>query len=273
MKDTLRGMNDLPAETSEVHTRLLKCALCIDETRAYWAHVDPDRPRESARVAFSEGWFGRKSERWVDVLLTNMRARFDAFPAALWVLSRWRAMTPETRALVCHFHLQLSDPMYRAFTGEYLVERREAFRPEVSYTAVIRWVGEQGPGRWTVATRTQLASRLLSCALAAGLVKGKRDVREVLYPRVPDEALGYLLYLLRGLSFQGSLGDNPYLRSVALTGGALADRLRLLPWVHYRRLGDLHDFEWAYPDLVGWARATVLAPRDSMGAESSGASL
>ncbi len=246
------------SETTEVHTRLLKCALALDESRAYWAHVDPEDPRGSAPVAFRDGWFGRKSERWVEVLLANMRARFDLFPDALWVLSRWRHMEPETRALLCHFHLQLSDPMYRAFAADYLPERRDSPRPEVSHTGVIRWVADQGPGRWTVATRTQLASRLLSCALSAGLVKGKRDPRTLLYPRVPDDVLAYMLYVLRAATFEGSLAENAYLKSLALTGGALSDRLRTLPSVRYRRLGDLHEFEWAYPDLRSWASATVL---------------
>lgn len=246
------------SETVEVHTRLLKCALCLEETRAYWSHVDVENPRASSQAAFNESWFGRKSERWVQVLLSNMRARFDAYPQSLWLLSRWRHMEPETRTLICHFHLQLTDPMYRAFSGDYLPERREGLRADVSHTSVIRWVAEQGPGRWTVATRTQLASRLLSCALNAGLVKGKRDPRSLVYPRVPDDVLGYILYSLRAISFEGTLVDNPYLRSLGLTGMALADRLRALPSVRYRCVGDLHDFDWAYEDLLAWAQASVL---------------
>jgi hypothetical protein len=260
MKGALATMTASPAETTAVHTRLLKCALCIEETRAYWAESAASDARPSAQLAFEQNWFGNKSERWIEVLLTNMRARFDAFPDALWVLRRWRHMPPETRALICHWHLQLTDPMYRAFTGGYLLERREALRPEVSRNGAIRWVGDQGPGRWTMATRTQLASRLLSCALSAGLVRGRRDPRELLQPRVPDEALGYLLHLLRGVSFQGSLVDNPYLASVGLVGGLVADRLRALPGVRYRRVGDVHDFDWADADLRAWAAANVLVP-------------
>lgn len=267
---SLAGISDVPrdsrgvatsrsscAETVDIHTRLLKCALCLDETRAYWSNVDAGKPRESAGKAFHDSWFGQKSERWVEVLLSNMRARFDAYPDALWVLSRWRHMEPEVRALICHFHLQLTDPMYRAFSGDYLPERRD-FSAEISHAGVIRWVGEQGPGRWTSATRTQLASRLLSCAHHAGLVKGTRDPRSLLYPRVPDVVLGYVLHLLRGIDFEGSLVDNPYLRSLGLTGMSLIERLRTLPGVRYQSLGDACNFEWAYGDLRDWARASVL---------------
>jgi hypothetical protein len=248
-----------PAETSEVHTRLLKCALAIDESRAYWSHRDPADSRNHAAVAFESYWFGARSQSWTEVIIANMRARYDAFPGALEVLTRWKDMAPEVRQLICHWHLQLTDPLYRRFTGEYLVQRRDGLRPEVYRQGVITWIGEICEGRWTIGTRTLFATRLLSCALAAGLIKGKRDPRELDVPRVPDEALAYLLYLLRDLDFDGSLAENPYLASVGLQGGILADRLRTLENITYRRAGDIHSFEWRYPDLEAWARAEVLA--------------
>lgn len=246
-----------PSETTEVHTRLLKCTLAIDESRAYWERVDPSDKRPRAQQAFEGYWFGAKSLPWVEVLLINMRARFDAFPAALAVLRRWHDMLPETRAAICHWHLQLTDPMYRSFSGEYLVQRRDALRPEVRRDTVIQWVADQGPGRWTMATRKQLASKLLSCALSAGLVGGRRDPRPLVYPRIPDDALGYLLHLLRGVSYAGTLTDNPYLRSVGLQGAILEDRLRALPSLQYRRVGDVVDFGFRYPDLDAWAQAEL----------------
>lgn len=246
-----------PAETSEVHTRLLKCSLAIDESRAYWSHYDPSDQRNPTEAAFEEYWFGARSHSWIAVIITNMRARYDTFPSALATLARWKDMSPAIRQLICHWHLQLTDPLYRDFSGTYLVQRRDGLRPEVYRQAVISWVTETCPGRWTTGTRTQFATRLLSCALAAGLVKSKRDPRELSYPRVPDEALAYLLYLLRDVDFDGSLAQNPYLSSVGLRGGILADRLRTLDCVTYRRVGDTHNFEWRYPDLEAWADAEL----------------
>lgn len=246
------------SETTQRHTRLLKCTLCVEESRAYWRHRAAARDRVDPALAFEQAWFGAKSLPWVDVLVNNLRARFDAFPDALFVLARWRTMSAETRRLICHFHLQLTDPLYRQFTGEYLVGRRMGLRAEVQRHSVMRWVAEQEPGRWTVATQTQFASRLLSCALAAGFIKGRRDPRALVLPRIPDEALVYLLYLLRGMRFAGSLHGNPYLASIGLESSSLlADRLRTVRGVRYRRMGDLHDFEWDYPDLASWAQATV----------------
>jgi hypothetical protein len=247
------------SETPHVHTRLLKCTLCVDEARAYWRHCETAVERVTPEAAFEEAWFGAKSFAWVEVIVHNMRARFDAFPEALWVLARWSQMAPETRRLICHFHLQLTDPLYRQFTGEYLVGRHMGLNSEVRRHSVVRWVADRGPGRWTIATQTQFASRLLSCALAAGLVKGRRDPRKVVFPRVTDEALLYLLYMLRRVGFEGSVHANPYVASLGLEGGLLEDRLRNVAGVHYRRSGGVHGFEWDYPDLKAWALGTVLA--------------
>jgi hypothetical protein len=245
-----------PQEVTQVHTRLLKCALQIEEARAYWAHTD-GTTTVTVQQAFDGYWFGARSLAWVEILLNNMRARFDAFPAALGILHRWPTMTPDLRRLICHWHLQLADPLYRAFTGEFLVARRAGPRPEVTRDLVVKWVGEQGPGRWTMATRIQFASKLLSAAFAAGLVAAKRDPRPLVVPRVGDEALEYLLYLLRELQFAGTLLENPYLASVDLQGALLEERLRKLPAFAFQRQGDLVDFGWRYANLTAWATATL----------------
>lgn len=262
MNSSLASAPTRTAETTDVHTRLLKCALCIDESRAYWSHRhDSETPIDLSNVAFEQSWFGAKSQRWVSVLITNMRARFDAFPDALYVLHRWRDMTPETRRLICHFHLQLTDPMYRAFTGEYLPKRRDSAQTDIRRQIVIHWVADQGPGRWTVSTRTQLASRLLSCAAAAGLLQGKRDPRALVYPRVPDDALTYILHMLRAVDVRGTLIQNPYLASIGIEHGMLADRLRTLDAVdHYHRVGDVYDIEWHHESLRDWSKFAHRTP-------------
>ncbi len=243
-----------PSECDEVHTRLLKCALEMEDARAYWAHRSPGTPATAA-AAFEAYWFGARSLGRIKVLLANFRARFDVYPEALGVLHAWRTMEPVTRALVCHWHLQLSDPLYRAFAGEWLVARRSGLRAEVTLPAVVAWVGGQGPGRWTLPTRVQFASKLLSAAHGVGLVAGIRDPRALAYPRVTDEALTYLVYLLRGVRHAGTPLDNPYLRSVGLSGAVLTDRLRALPDLRFGRQGDLVDFGWKHASLTDWAAA------------------
>jgi hypothetical protein len=119
-----------PAERTTLHARLLHLALGVEESRAYWANVDPAvPPGRRAIQAFEQRWFGAKSLERVRTLLAAFVARYDAFPEALEVLRRWKGMDPATRRAICHFHLQLTDPIYRRFTSEFLVSRREAVRP------------------------------------------------------------------------------------------------------------------------------------------------
>lgn len=249
-------MIERPREATEINTRLLKCALEVEDSRAYWAHV-ADPSGATARKAFDEYWFGARSLARIEVLLTNMRARFGAFSAALEVLHGWSPMAPDTRRTICHWHLQLADPLYRRFTGTYLVARRAGHRPEVTRDLIVAWVGQHGAERWTMSTRVQFASKLLSAAYSAGLVASNRDPRPLALPRVPDEALEYLMYLLREIDFEGSLLDNPYSSSVGLEGTVLEDRLRGLPGLAFKRQGDRIDFGWRHPSLRAWADVHV----------------
>ena len=256
-------MSTLPAEATSLHTRIMKCALEVEDARAYWSHVGTEPDPSCAQRAFDEYWFGARSLARVQVLIANFRHRFDAYPDALNVLRTWSHMDPGTRKLICHWHLQLADPVYRAFTGQFLVDRREMLRPDVTRDLVIKWVGAQGPERWTMATRTQFASKLLSAAYSAGLVATNRDPRPLRFPRVQDEALSYLIYLLRGIQFDGTLLDNPYAASVGLGPGFIEERLRSLSSLRFRRQGDLIDYGWQHADLRSWAHATVTAAPDT----------
>ena len=166
-------------------------------------------------------------------------------------------MTPETRATICHWHLQLTDPLYRAFSGDFLVARREAGHAQLHRNTVIAWVAENGRPGWTLPTRKQMATRLLSVALTSGLIARRRDPRKLILPRVGDEALTYILYLLRMVTFDGGMLDNPYLRSVGLEGSVLESRLGKLPALRFRHVDDVMEFDWQYPSLNAWADAAL----------------
>ena len=57
-------MTTHPQEFTQIHTRLLKCALQIDESRAYWTYAD-GTTEVTAQQAFDEYWFGARSLAWV----------------------------------------------------------------------------------------------------------------------------------------------------------------------------------------------------------------
>jgi hypothetical protein len=256
--DRSAGRIALLSEATEVHTRILRLALGIEDSRSYWEHVDPKVPvTDRALLAFEQRWFGSKSLERVRFLLSNFVDRYDTFPEALGVLRRWRSMDAATRQAICHWHLQLSDPLYRRFSGAFLVERRGQRDPKVDRDIVLRWVKTEFPGRWSAATCVQFASKLLSAASEAGVISAKRDPRTLLMPKVPDLALAYLLHLLRGVRFAGTLTENPYFASVGLVDGLLDQRLRVLNGITYRRMAHLSEFEWASPTLAAWAEATL----------------
>ncbi|MCB9613495.1 MAG: DUF1819 domain-containing protein [Sandaracinus sp.] len=262
-----------PAEQREPHTRLLKCALEIEECRAYWTRrVDDEAP--TTERAFEEFWFGSRSLSRVQVLLSNLKLRFDTYPDALRALHRWSTsasrMSPDTRRTICHWHLQLADPLYREFTGRFLPERLASPRPEVTRDVVVRFVAESDvEGRWTHASHVQFASKLLSAAYSAGLLQRTRDPRPIVVPRVPDDALEYFVQLLRQIDFVGSVPRNPYFASVGLDGASLEERLRGLSNVTFERQADISYVTYRFPTVQAWADARF--PRDAADAAAQDA--
>lgn len=242
-------------EVTEVHTRLLRMGLVVEESRAYWSEADAGMTQaERVERAFSERWFGSRSMTRVRYLILNLDFRFLAWPGSLEALGRWNPQDPAARAQVCHWHVQLSDPLYREFTGTFLPARRAHPEPGVDPDAVVRWLNQRFGERWAPATTRRMANGLLGTASEAGLcgpaVGGRRSV---LRPVVSEEALGYLLYLLRTNSVEGGLLENPYLLSVGLEEERAEARLRKgLPGVACRRLGDVREVDWQAADLPGW---------------------
>jgi hypothetical protein len=181
----------------------------------------------------------------VRLLLVNFARRFDAYPDALETLRRWRPSDVGTRPLICHWHLQLSDPLYRRFTGEWLQLRRAENRLTFTLDSVSRWVGSFSGARWAPSTQFQFARKLVRAADEAGLVSVSRkdEPRTVLTPHVSDEALGYVLRVLHPLGLHAPLSESPYLSSVGLTPELADARFRRLPDVTYRRMGELVELE------------------------------
>lgn len=245
-------------EIREVHTRLLRLGLAAEESRSWWVHVDPDQSQEETlRRAFEERWFGSRSMTRVRYIVVNLAWRFQTFPEALEVLRKWRPAEVGDRSQVCHLHLQLTDPLYRSFTGEYLPRLRQHPTPRVDRDSVSRWLDQLVEGRWAPATSLRMANGLLASATEAGLCEGSKATRPLRLPAVSDRALGYSLHLLRRVEFEGNLSRNPYLASLGLEGEVLEGRLRRVPGVSYRRLAGVQELEWQYPDLASWAAGVL----------------
>lgn len=241
----------LLGEITEFHTRLLRLGLAAEESRDYWINADPvlTQPQRIER-AFSERWFGSRSMRRVIYVVQTLDFRFLTFPDAFAALHERPPADPVHRRLVCHWHVQLTDPLYRDFSGQYLASRRLHPQPTADIDAVVRWLNQRLGDRWAPATTRRMATGLLGTATEAGLC----EKGALVTPSVPDAALSYLMYLLRGVSFEGTLVDNPYLSSVALDADTADARLRRgLPGVGLRRVADVREFDWQFDGLRAWA--------------------
>lgn len=244
------------AESTEFHSRILRVTLSVEESAVFWERAPVAATAiELNPRAFEERWYGGKSHERVKKLHEDFFDRYS-FPGAREALKVWseRSMPPEARRLCAHWHLQLVDPLYRAFTGEWLVARRALGHADVSRDAVMPWVNEVAGADYAAATRQMFAGKLLTAAAQAGLV-GSGTSRALPPVGCSLDALGYLLYLLRSVSFAGSALDNVYLRSVGMTGERLAGRLaegERAGWWHVRE----EEIDWTWSDLPAWAKAT-----------------
>ena len=248
-------------EVDQFHTRLLRTSLAVEESRAYWERWRAGIPREQlAVIAFEERWFGNKSLSRVRQLVSEFGHRYDAYPVAFSLLLWWQPKDPVTRQNICHWHLQLTDPLYRAFTADFLEQRRTQGNLTVDRDVTVRWLNQHLKREWASATAFRMATGLVGASSAAGLTTENPGSRQLKYPKVTDEALGYWLHFLRHLSIKGTLLANAYFASVGLSEGFLEQRLRRLPELSFGRMGDLYDFGWHHEDLWSWA-AQVLGVR------------
>ena len=182
----------------------------------------------------------------VQTLIRQFDWQFGSLPQALPVLNSWSEVDADTRRLVCHWHLQFSDPLYRAFTGTFLPGRIAAGRPEVTKDLVVQWIESINPGQWQTRTRMRIANNLFHASKEAGLSESSRDPRTATSCYVTDLGVSYLANILREVQFDGTIMDNPYFRSVGLEDGALESRLKSLRCIEFRKQGSLVEFGWKH---------------------------
>lgn len=177
--------------TSE-HTGLLRMGLEVELSRTFWSRAqDGEEAKERRARAAQEAWFPALSEARLRYVMAELEKRFP--PRALASLRRWQP--DEGRApLVCHWHLQWSDPLYRDFSSGFLVGAWARPEARVSVADVDQWLGQRGShSGWSLSTRRRLASGLLSAACEAGFVRGAGRAKELRTVPVDSASLTYLL--------------------------------------------------------------------------------
>lgn len=214
-------MTDEPPfkEETSPHTGLLRLGLVVEQSQIFWCRAGQERDaRVLAEQASRQEWFQDTSDSRSRYLVQQLSRRFP--PECRAELAR----SPDLQAsLVCHWHLQLTDPLYRLYTGEYLMERWSSPTQSVSLEGSNEWARKQAyTFGWRPNTVRRLASGLLSSATEAGLCRrsGRRE-RELRLPRVESRDREYLTSLLEKA---GALGSRSmYLLPVGLGSGSLTE--------------------------------------------------
>jgi hypothetical protein len=164
----------------------------VEASRLFWQRALPEEPAtERRRRAREEGWYPRLSEARLRYLMGELEKRF---PSALLEPLRSWGPEPERQApLVCHWHLQWSDPLYLDFTSGYLVESWARSDRSVSVNDVDGWLQRRGShSSWSESTRRRLASGLLAAARDAGFLRGQGRQKELRTVMVDEASLLYL---------------------------------------------------------------------------------
>ena len=245
-------------ETTKIHTRLLRATLLEEHSQSFWKHFKQDETEDNVETAYNNYWFGSANKATIRRTLSNFYVRYTEFPNCLSVLKKWTDIDIRERILICHWHLQLSDVLYRKFTSEFIPSRfiytPAAFHKDQVQQWVYGFMGE----KWAGSTQAQLASKMLSCIRSVGYVsKDTTNTIELRYPSVNQRALQYILYALREIEFQGSLLENPYLKSVGLTGSFLISQINQTSTISVNQLGDVTSLEWKYPTLLEWSNQEI----------------
>lgn len=205
-------------EVSIPHTGLLRLGLATAHSLAFWTRATVDAPLgELCRMAEEQSWFGDSTPSRVKYLVAHLQKRFP-YPARKLLEFRSRP-EPRKNALVCHWHLQLADPVYRDYTGHFLL-LCWARGGSLSLDETAAWLARRAPARhWRENTRRRMASGLMSAATEAGLLsRTSRMERELKLPPVDEDDLAYLGELLK-LAGAQTKSSNPYLISVGLGSG------------------------------------------------------
>ncbi len=236
------------AERQEVQTRLLRVGLAVDESRAYWRLADPTIPSQDlVERAFEEQWFGTKSIQRVSYLINTVSDRIGGGTEELLA---WDPEDAQDRAWVCHWHLQRTDIIYRQFTDQYVCELLKSDDPVLDKSSTLEWLHTLAPGRWNGSTADRLATGLISSLSEAGYCDVTPLPRPLAAPVLSDHALAYLLYLLKRMTFEGSLLDNPYIRSSA-SESSLKQRLQQLPNFDAESANN-SNLQWTHDSFTSW---------------------
>lgn len=209
--------------TSE-HTGLLRMGLEVKASMLFWKRAEAgENPKERRQRALHEGWFPSLSEARLRYLLGELEKRFHG--PALDALKIWKPEAERQAPLVCHWHLQWSDPLYRDFSSGYLVGLWAQPERGITVAGVEGWLEQRGShSGWSPSTRRRLASGLLAAASQAGFLQGNGRQRDLRTVTADGPSLAYLRALVRNQDGADRLAEE-ILLSGTVAESPLGERL------------------------------------------------
>lgn len=183
-------------EITTPHTGLLRMGVMPTASVTFWSRATEDQSTaELSQRAQDENWFEAASPARVSYIVGQLQKRFP-YPARQ--LLEFRPRSDAQNLLICHWHLQLSDPLYRSYTSQFLLERWSSPTTSVDLRSTITWVQRcELTQHWQEATVKKLASALLSAAAEVGLCTGAGPAeRDLKIPTVSTDDIEYLKALL-----------------------------------------------------------------------------
>ena len=203
--------------TVKEHTTMIRMAARINESKTYLINYSEALNRsELKNSAWNESWFGFLGDSIFAVLISGLYNRFGQFPKQVSVLKQWinSGIEHYDFNLVCHLHIQLTDPYYRWLTGEYLPERCNSGLGTFNADLIQADFAAYSTKKMKSNTCRRLLSNLLSSAVECGLLSGKAQ-RQFETPIVSSKLFGYLVYTLQEFNFPMSdLRESPYIQSI-----------------------------------------------------------
>lgn len=205
--------------SNEASTTMMKVGARLDETRSYLNYFDINNDLKIQKEkAWNEQWFGFLPEQILETVVYSLYQRFGQFSLMTKVLKSWlnKGLDNHDFKLICHFHIQLTEPFYRWATGQYFSQRYNEAYDDIPSTVLAKQLEKAFMKEKDLSSQSyqRLAIGILSTARDLGLLKGKAQ-KLFAKPLVSIEFLGYLIYTLQHFMFPfAELPSSPYIQSI-----------------------------------------------------------
>jgi hypothetical protein len=244
------------------HMTMLRIGARIEESRSYIRNYQAGYTVKELKLkAWDEQWFGFIPESIFVRLIPAFHSRFGNYPEMVNVIQNGitKGLESYDFKMICNFHIQISDPYYRWFSGDYIPNRLDNGLQEITSTTTAVDFNTKFKKNIKANTLKHFAVNLLNSANDTGLLKGTK-LRVTQTPTVTVFFLGYLIYTLGSFDFpMADLINSPFIKSII----SEKPRLRSLltegqhkGWWEYNWDMNMFNLKLSYQTIKHWFKET-----------------